>query len=515
MKKLIKSIFKHALVPFLITVIGSFSFIKAQPITIDFNDPQGLLAMPDGFSGAPTTSANYYREDGMLFSDGVDPDPELGYVPRFGHYHLNFPEDVVVGKKSGSCGFSDCPNVFGRETANGFVPVIPENENRTITPMGPGAFIQMIYDPNNDGVPDPFRLLSLVVHRGKLNVGFRSPDVGIGVYNNLTAGYRWILLGGYTLIRATLEFPVDFGVVNNFTVDEIVFEPVLSSAVQRQPNPISLNITKKANPLKILQAEDSIKIDNINYNSYDALAYLLSKLQVKAFGSLNIENAVVTQQGPAQDKFEANGSMDLRIESNGIDINNESVIVTVGKFQEMIPHELFKCSGSSDNKTCYFEGRPGGITNMVLNIRKNKIQFSLKADGLNLNGICEGLVPFSLQIGDDLGVQPVNIEKVVSFAADASKKFPPKIEENISVSKAIVYPNPATNIIQIKLENVNNNVVVELIDSYGNRIAQKNVNSKSSLYTSFDVSKLTSGIYWIKIIEGDIETIKKIVVEHK
>jgi Ca2+-binding RTX toxin-like protein len=80
----------------------------------------------------------------------------------------------------------------------------------------------MTYDPNNDGRPDRFNLISLEVHSGKLNVGVKYADGQIAVYNNLTAGFRWFLIDANNLTRATFERPARF--TENFIVDNVAFE---------------------------------------------------------------------------------------------------------------------------------------------------------------------------------------------------------------------------------------------------------------------------------------------------
>jgi len=81
--------------------------------------------------------------------------------------------------------------------------------------------------------------------------------------------------------------------------------------------------------------------------------------------------------------------------------------------------------------------------------------------------------------------------------------------------KTKVYPNPAANSIQVTISSKmkNNNLSIVLADNYGNRIAIRNINAGVST-TSFDVSKLASGTYWIKINDGNTSTIEKVIVQH-
>ncbi len=216
--------------------------VFAQPILIDFNNPSGLrnatLYPPGVDVGVASTFANSYAEDGMVFTDGVHPpDPALGPVES-GHYHLVYEDPSVsfefrggkyVSVRCVGGVFMSVSGVAKPVCTSGTIVLAGDaaSQPRRLTTHAPGAVVQMIYDPEGDGVPNPFNLISLQVLGGKLNVGIKSLDIGIAIYNDLTAGVEWGLIGATNLTRATLEFPVSFR--NNFLVDNIVFEPVISS----------------------------------------------------------------------------------------------------------------------------------------------------------------------------------------------------------------------------------------------------------------------------------------------
>jgi hypothetical protein len=149
---------------------------STEAILIDFNDRASLSALcyraRDGTEvrggrftfviGRPGPGScrgsqifnDAYVEDNMLFFNGVfPPDPALGPIPQ-PEYHLNY-ENPSLNE-----------NVQAWSTLSN-----PENEPRTLSPPSKGAVIQLTYDPNNDGIPDPFNLISIDVLSGKLNVG--------------------------------------------------------------------------------------------------------------------------------------------------------------------------------------------------------------------------------------------------------------------------------------------------------------------------------------------------------
>jgi hypothetical protein len=401
---------------FLAITAGTSAASTAQRVVIDFNDPAGLLAIPGDCArsaicpGAPLTFANSYREDGMLFTDGVTPpDPALR-AARANHYHLGYEDpsisyEVVQGQLRA-----------GRRTAAGFTPLTnPENENRTLGPHHPGVVIQMTYDPNNDGVPDPFNLISLVVHTGKLNVGTLSPNTGISVYNNLTGGFTWSLIDATNLTRATLEVPVTFGGEGIFSVDQIVFEPVSATPAPPLYPPYTIRVTRGA-------AEATpTTFANVQYVALDPVLFETVELAAPTFGSLAIEDARVERPGPAQDRFEIRGTLTPGASSDGVlDAATEEIVVTFGDFRELVPAGLLACVAGTGTTQCDFNGRPGGITAMHLELplasAPGPVRFDVSAQGLDLSALAPEAVPLAVQIGSDLGVttQAVSVSSPLS-----------------------------------------------------------------------------------------------------
>jgi len=167
--------------------------------TITFDDPAALANLA---GAARFTFANNYTESDMSVADGVSPaDPRLGGRAH-GHYHLGYEH----------------PGILEQVIQGATIDVTAEP--RSLSNHFGDHIIQLTYDPNHDGVPDPFDLTGIDVLSGTLNVGVEFASGDIGVFNNLASdgGSRWSLSGGTNIIRATLEATGSI-----FTVDNIAF----------------------------------------------------------------------------------------------------------------------------------------------------------------------------------------------------------------------------------------------------------------------------------------------------
>ncbi len=72
----------------------------------------------------------------------------------------------------------------------------------------------------------------------------------------------------------------------------------------------------------------------------------------------------------------------------------------------------------------------------------------------------------------------------------------------------VVYPNPTSNVVNVKSETLI--ISVQLIDFTGKVVANKQVNANNYKY---DVSNLQAGIYTIVIVTADANIIEKLIVE--
>ena len=74
-------------------------------------------------------------------------------------------------------------------------------------------------------------------------------------------------------------------------------------------------------------------------------------------------------------------------------------------------------------------------------------------------------------------------------------------ELNLGGEMVTLYPNPAKDLVYIKLDAKNeSNISVELFDMFGKKILSENYNAiQSEFKTGIDVARLNRGVYFMKI----------------
>jgi hypothetical protein len=83
-------------------------------------------------------------------------------------------------------------------------------------------------------------------------------------------------------------------------------------------------------------------------------------------------------------------------------------------------------------------------------------------------------------------------------------------EGNISV-----YPNPANEVLNIDFPADENSVAkISILDQTGREISGFNSQSNSSGHVQLDISKFSSGIYFVRVIRGENVLTQKLTVNH-
>jgi hypothetical protein len=78
----------------------------------------------------------------------------------------------------------------------------------------------------------------------------------------------------------------------------------------------------------------------------------------------------------------------------------------------------------------------------------------------------------------------------------------------------LVFPNPASEIINVSLSNnSNDNVSVTLTNVIGKVVKNENLGNKNLIHSNLNVNELPKGIYFMNVYIGQTSSVKKIVIE--
>ncbi len=78
-----------------------------------------------------------------------------------------------------------------------------------------------------------------------------------------------------------------------------------------------------------------------------------------------------------------------------------------------------------------------------------------------------------------------------------------------------LYPNPASNFVNISMQGQlsGNNISVDIYDTLGKRVIQKSFDNSRSFEQRIDTSALDTGIYIVKISDGNSSSTKKLIIK--
>ncbi|MDG1148378.1 MAG: T9SS type A sorting domain-containing protein, partial [Crocinitomicaceae bacterium] len=86
-------------------------------------------------------------------------------------------------------------------------------------------------------------------------------------------------------------------------------------------------------------------------------------------------------------------------------------------------------------------------------------------------------------------------------------------EDEFTNLMVTIYPNPAADLIAIQIGGlVKENLSIEMIDLKGAVVGSHQINAGQTI-AYFDVSTVYAGSYFIRISNGDYQTIRKVMVK--
>ena len=120
--------------------------------------------------------------------------------------------------------------------------------------------------------------------------------------------------------------------------------------------------------------------------------------------------------------------------------------------------------------------------------------------------LANGLLPIFVHTHVEIAELGTEFDLVMS-AVEPSNTV--SLEENM-LSNAVVYPNPASDVINISLTNELTNTEVSIVDAMGRVVLSQSMDTD---FVSLDVAKLENGIYFVKIANGDVVETKTVVIK--
>ena len=115
------------------------------------------------------------------------------------------------------------------------------------------------------------------------------------------------------------------------------------------------------------------------------------------------------------------------------------------------------------------------------------------------------------KIWSDMSSSWVNTDSMFYYYSESLTTMAKDIAKFII--KVDVYPNPTTGKITLELENIEGNYNFEITNMNGQLMDVENIQvSESNHNTQFDLNKYTKGIYFLRIIGENKETINKMIV---
>ncbi|MEX2349611.1 MAG: T9SS type A sorting domain-containing protein [Flavobacteriaceae bacterium] len=102
------------------------------------------------------------------------------------------------------------------------------------------------------------------------------------------------------------------------------------------------------------------------------------------------------------------------------------------------------------------------------------------------------------------------------YGSFALTEFDIFADENLSspsfgLGQIAIYPNPTQDFIHINANGINTDFSIEIINMNGQRILTTNYSKETSETATLNISNLTTGMYFLKIISGNNQLTKKLI----
>ena len=76
-----------------------------------------------------------------------------------------------------------------------------------------------------------------------------------------------------------------------------------------------------------------------------------------------------------------------------------------------------------------------------------------------------------------------------------------------------IYPNPAKDMVSINVAGVDGRITISVVDINGRTVASETLECSSDCNKQMDVSGLSQGAYYVRIVGDNVNSVRKLIVK--
>jgi hypothetical protein len=106
----------------------------------------------------------------------------------------------------------------------------------------------------------------------------------------------------------------------------------------------------------------------------------------------------------------------------------------------------------------------------------------------------------------------LNVYRLKMVDKDGSFRYSPLVSVKLNVGPAFqVFPNPASNVLYVQVNEVKENALLQIFDLSGRKIKEQKLTASGAVSTSINIAELARGNYQLHLINGGEKQVKQFV----